>query len=161
MQIRYLKPVLECRLPRPGYSPRAIGLASLLIFLLGIFSAGAVAQTPDFRTALLVRPGQGSSGYPTEEWLRAIAIFNSDHALDEISQTSVPLTNERLVDGTVRGKVGCASGCAMVGDGSKGRRTRPAEVGRFRPLGNFGFGRKAFTRKPCGSTAVKTEMTVR
>ncbi len=61
-----------------------------------LFAANAAysegAQDPT--TKLIIRSGQNADGRPTEEWLRAIAIFHNDQSLREISETLKPLSNE-------------------------------------------------------------------
>jgi hypothetical protein len=68
-----------------------------LLLCVSTFSPNYAAVAADSRTELVVRAGQDSDGRPTEEWLRAVAVFNNDQALHDISQTSAPLTREEML----------------------------------------------------------------
>lgn len=70
-------------------------LVSLSLVLASTFQANDAVAATDSRTELVVRLGQQFDGRPSEEWMRAIARYNNEQSLLEISRTSTPLTKEQ------------------------------------------------------------------
>ena len=76
-------------------------LSTLLVSLLLLPGSAVLdrhaALAADTRTELIIRSGQDPGGRPTQEWLRAIAVFHDDQSLRDISQSSTPLSDEQAL----------------------------------------------------------------
>jgi len=70
--------------------------AWLILALLGAAYFQFEAHAQKSQTTLEVRSGQDLDGMPTQEWMRAILVFNDENSLRQISQTSSPFTDSEL-----------------------------------------------------------------
>ena len=75
---------------------RHLGRVAVLgcLVVLGATSTESDAAVPEPQTKLVVRSGQESDNRPTQEWMRAISVFNNHESLRQISQTPTPISDE-------------------------------------------------------------------
>ncbi len=76
------------------YRCRVLVLGWLALLVLGAARAESEVPVQEFTTKLVVRSGQDSDGRPTQEWMRAISVFNNHQSLRQISQTPTPISDE-------------------------------------------------------------------